>query len=289
MGEETNQEIGTVLAEAMGVETQPPADGADMDSFFEAVKAASTEETPEATPAPEAEAPKWAHEPTGKEFDSEVELLRYNSGYDANRMGTENAELRERLANLEGKAEAASIAKAPDRMAMKQNIWQQRSKEMLEAEGADFVLEGLESAANLMTIDVDAKIAALREEFSAARTNYETETERARLGVDSKIEQSILEKHPAMKAMKPAERMALVKELSLGRGTPKGDTAPAPKAALPQLTAADHVEGSTLSNPMSTQEALEAEFDKINDSKKELAILGKLVAQSQEFAGYTPG
>ena len=193
-----------------------------------------------------------------------------------------------KMSELMGRIEAGQQPhKAPSKMDLKRQLWSNASEESLNDYASDFILEGVENAVGVVMQGTQAELAKRDELIARLSSQLEETAARANSGVDAAVEQRILQKHPGLAALPVAQRMAMVKDLA---GVTPANAGPG--KLLNRISTAgnpaDHVEGSALSTPHSSDEALMEEFDKVDNSKKELSILGKLVAQNGSFAGYNP-
>ena len=293
MVEETlpsNEDIGQALADGLGLDTGPAPAPEGVEEFFQNVKKSRMQEETPVEQAGVAQADgdevsneSFVHEPTGKVFKSEIELLKYNNGYDVQRLGEANKELRESLAELRGRVEQAATSGNQQPPNLKRQVWPKASDDVLNDPAADFILEGLEGAAGMILQQTRADNQKLTEQVEALQRQFEETTARSNSGIDSVAEQRVLEKHPGLKALPVADRMAMIKDL-LGASASKTGSG----KLLEKISAhpADHVEGSSLSTPQNADAALADEFEKLNDSKKELSILGRMFAEQRNFAGW---
>jgi len=287
----SNEEIGQALADGLGLDTSGPSPRREVDEFFESVKKSSTADLLPDQPSEgniAVSEQSFVHEPTGKVFNTENEYLKYNNGYDVQRLGERATAAELALAELKGRVESGTQPhKAPSKMDLKRQLWPNASEESLNDYASDFILEGVENAVGVVMQGTQAELAKRDELIARLSSQLEETAARANSGVDAAVEQRILQKHPGLAALPVAQRMAMVKDLA---GVTPANAGPG--KLLNRISTAgnpaDHVEGSALSTPHSSDEALMEEFDKVDNSKKELSILGKLVAQNGSFAGYNP-
>ena len=275
----TDGDIGQAFADAVGVEkdTLPVPEAAQ--SFFDDVRAAGIGEQV-ATPAVPSATPH-VHEPTGKQFETEIDLLKYDSGYNNQKFGQANAELREQLANVKGQLEAgAPNNTAPTAESLKQQLWPTKSAEALADPAADFVLEGMNSMAAMMQAQFKAQIDAVQAENAGLKETLARTDARNQHGVKRDVESKILQEHPSLAQLPPNEAMAVIRALADKQG---GDANPSSLAAKLTANAAEHVEGTGLSNPISSEDAVDAAFAKAKTPQDELAILSALVQRDQKF------
>jgi len=287
----SNEEIGQALADGLGLDTSGPAPRREVDEFFESVKKSSTKDLPPDQPSEGniAAPSQYVHEPTGKVFNTENEYLKYNNGYDVQRLGERATAAELALAELKGRVESGTQPhKAPSKMDLKRQLWPNASEESLNDYASDFILEGVENAVGVVMQGTQAELAKRDELIARLSSQLEETAARANSGVDAAVEQRILQKHPGLAALPVAQRMAMVKDLA---GVTPANAGPG--KLLNRISTAgnpaDHVEGSLLSTPQANDEIVIEEFNKINDPKKELSILGSMFAKQGSFAGYEPG
>ncbi len=233
----------------------------------------------------EEEKPKFVHEPTGKEFDNEVEFLKYDAGWKNNEWGKRVSELEQKLEQIAKTPKKEEEAPAPkSKKEIKKMLWPDRPDETLDDPFTDFLLEGLDSALTLNNQQLVGQISQLQETVAALQSRLEETSARTELGVDGSVEQKILEKHPYLKALSPRERVAVIADMAKAEG--KAET-PKPKSKqVPQQRAEDHVEGSALSAPAEEADAgfeswLKNDFRKlgVND---QLSAFSTLVAKARK-------
>lgn len=237
-----------------------------------------------AEPVIEEEA-QWVHEPTGKTFDSEQALLKYESGWKDTRYGEEIAKLREKMEELQaGRKEVAEQPVAQDIDIMKR-IWEGMPDDVLEQEYAKFVFKGLKA----LDQGVTNQMQRVMQEIASLKQGMEEASARNSVGIDAAVEQEILGKHPGLKALPFKERMAVISEMA---GAKKPGESPKPKApAVPRPTAADHVEGSVQSTPMTEGDQFESFFSKyagmdVDDQLSAFTKIAQKVAKSGlDFSG----
>jgi hypothetical protein len=279
-------DVSKALAEHLNLDTQEPGPTDDVQAFFKEAGEAMKPPVEPKGPA-ESQPAKYVHEPTGKEFETELDLVKYNNGYDVQRLGEQNKELRKQLEELTGKVEQASSQQqqpVQDRNQLKKQIWQNASDEILAEPAADFVLQGLEGAAALLTQQMQGELQKRDALIEKLSNKLEESDAYANSGVDRSAEQKFLEKHPGLAAMAPKDRVALVKDLLAVSSANAGQN-----KLVNRISAgtADHVEESALAEPQSTGDAMAKQFESLNDPKKELGVLGELVRQQGSFLGYS--
>lgn len=286
-------DIAEALAESLGIDAGYSADDGKADEFFSLVRESEPvvpeEPKPEAAETPVEGAPRFVHEPTGREFDNELDYLKYNSGWTADKLGTENKELRERLERLETGSQQKQEAPVAGREEIMKQIWPDLDEETLKDPALRTIYQGLERTAEIMQSAALQREEALKGEIMSLRSQVEGDRVRAQFGVDNEVEQRILEKHPGLKAMPDKERLAVIAEMS--RATRAAETS-SPKLMdkIPQRKAEDHVEGSvSKSVPDSDNEgALEDKLFAMDD-KDRLSVFGRMFETSELGRRLTEG
>ena len=278
MAEELSKEqVTEQLAAAFGLE-DVKEDTSDLDKFYaEAGKPAEEPEAKVEDPVEPVAAQSWVHEPTGREFDNELDYLKYNSGWTADKLGTENKELRERIEAE--KAERAPQSKTPDRKELMEHLWPDLDPELYDDNVMKLMYQGLDKAAGMISTQARSELDAVKAELQALRSGVENERVRAQFGVEPSQEQKLLEKHPSLKAMAPQDRMAVMRDLLSSQQPERATTRLADK--IPAQRPEDHVESSVVSGniPDDTERAVQDKFDTMNDSEK-LSVLGQMFENS---------
>lgn len=283
----SNEEIAESLVQELGLADEE--DLGDAGEFFELVREREAEtrkaddQPKEQVEEEEAERPTWVHEPTGREFDNELDYLRYNSGWTADRLGTENKELRERLEKLEsqrnGGQQNQGGQQTPDRKQIMKQIWPDLDEETLNDPAMRTIYQGLERTAEIIQQSALQREESLKGEIAALKSQLEEQGVRSQYGVSPDIEQKILEKHPYLKSLGPKERLAVIADLHPAKKAPEQGS---PKLAdkIPQRKAVDHVEGSVSEGvPEGGNEALEKRLFDMDDNSR-LGVFGRLFEQS---------
>lgn len=267
------------LADGFGMERETAEPSGDLSDFFgEAAKA------PESAVVPEPQ--KFVHEPTGKEFDSEVEFLRYDAGWKNDQWGRKFKELEERIGQKAETPKAEAEVKQLTKRDLIEKLWPNQPQEYKDNPVAEFMLEGIDNALAIYGGQQQQVIKALQETVSRLEGQLQETSLRSQYGVDPQVEQKLTEKHTWLKGISdPAARMAAMKDLI---GSQKAPETVSPKLAdrVPRRSAEDHVEGSAVSSPPDTLD-LESKFDKL-DERKKLSLLGQMLAKDGEFAGWRP-
>ena len=288
----SEDELGEALAASLGLETEQAQDTAALDDFFsefavpeepQAEATADKEETPERA---EAEPKSWVHEPTGKEFDNELDYLRYNSGWSTDKLGNENKSLRSELDKLQEDIKSLrdngqKVPTASEQDIMRQ-IWPDLEDSAYSDPGLKLMFKGMEKTAEMLHAQFKAELEAVKAGQSQLATTYEQDRLRTQFGVDESVEQRLLEKHPGLADLPPKARLAVMKDLYL---SDKGaeQAAPVPKSRVPQKRAVDHVEGSVVSpepNFEATEKAIEDKLMSMDDDER-TTIFGQLFANSE--------
>lgn len=208
-----------------------------------------------AAEAPEPEQPQWVHEPTGKSFESELDLLRYESGYKDNKYGSENKELRAKLEAFEKMIEG--VGQQPEQPVDPKKQEEMIFKAVMEQAGVD--LENVEPGAYRQIFKiVEAALGmydqgVVNKRFADLQGTVEKITTRAQqaealnaAGITLEQVKDVLEQRPYLKKLDIGEQTAVIADL-VKREPPKQGTGESPNAlrqALQQPSAAGHVEGS---------------------------------------------
>jgi len=291
-----SSEVEQAFADALGLEGTPEtADSEAVQDFFSSAEAelsGGEEASPEHTGggAETSQPQEWVHEPTGKTFDNELDYLRYNSGWTADRMGTENKELRERLDSLEAKkAETPEQNNGPvSREDLKKMLWPNASDDIRNDALSDHMLDGIDNALAIYGKQLEQRYAPMMDELQQLRQQFTEASLYQENGLSRSQEQKLAEKHSWLgQITDPQARVAAMKDLIQREGGP--ETA-SPKLAdrIPQRKAEDHVEGSA---PMLEPASPDVERDKKFESMGErdrLGVLRKMIRQDGTFLGYNP-
>lgn len=272
--------VAGALAEGFGLERETAPDTGDLSSFFD--EAAKTPEAPETV----TEVKKFVHEPTGKEFDSEVDFLRYDAGWKNDQWGRRFKELEEKIAERQEAPKPQGEVKQLTKKDLIERLWPNQPQEYRDNPVAEFMLEGIDNALAMYSGQQQQVIQSLQETVKRLEGQLQETSLRSQYGVDPAVEQKLTEKHAWLKGISdPAARMAAMKDLI---GSQKAPETVSPKLAdkIPRRSAEDHVEGSAASSPPDALD-LESKFDKLDDRKK-LSLLGQMLAKDGEFAGWRP-
>ena len=246
---------------------------------------------------------KWVHEPTGKEFDSELDYYKFNSGWTADNLGKKNKELLEQLEEAKKPKEPAEqgAETQPQQqeplgdLEIKKALWPELSDEQLKDPVVDVVYNGINKVADMMQASFDEKLSQVKQLYEQNRKETEVEKLRREFGVTQEMEEKVLENYPQLADMDPLQRIGVVKGLS-GGGKAETSTQPKP-ASTPQQKVArrnpaeDHVE-PTSPSPMEEFHAepgtggmTDDEFDKIAGTDKGMDVLKRAIRQNGGFFG----
>lgn len=220
---------------------------------------------------------KWVHEPTGREFDNELDYLRYNSGWTADRLGSENKELRQRLERLEAEGRNGQQHEPPKDIDVMKKVWDRYDEDVLKEPYAKFVYDGLSK----LDQGVTQMISSLKGEVDQLKSQLTEERELSRVDVPRDKMQKLLEKHPGLGKLPLSERVAVIKDM-LQASQPAETQGKKLASKIPQRNAADHVEGS-VNSEIPTDGGL-ADFEKkvlSADDSARLGIFGKLFEESE--------
>lgn len=276
--ENPSADAGRSALERMGFEVPPELAGESKPSKSEAQS--------EPAPTPAEEPKKWVHELTGKEFDSEIELLRYDSGFNNQRHGETIKALREELDGLKTKVEdrPAEPQHAPSDEEIMRSLWEGYDEEALDSASAKFVYQGIKKYDQ----NVGNVINSLREEIKAVRAEIENQRTLSSSGVDVSELEKTLNEHPYLKKLSFQEQVAVMKELRGGkRESAKPERAP---RETPQPSAEDHVESSAVSSPPDDEETgfnrwLNNDF-KQKDVNDQLGTLTQMIAKARKDGAF---
>jgi len=287
MEQEHKLEITDALAAELGIENrgeQFAPEGAS--DFFKAVEAMESEEDPgpeTSVTEHESAKPEWIHEPSGKEFETELDLLRYESGWKSNKMGELRAqvEMIDKLA-AQGKGESQNQPNQLTQEQMERNLVNLALQGTgIKADEADpayaTIARMTENLIGAYDGIMEKKLAALQTKLD----NFEAQTNEsnaiAGAGIDRKTIENILEKHPGLKAMPINDRVAVIAALAKGAGEQ-------PTNALRDKLRPDpasHVEGSVGSaSPEEYEGNINKTFFAMSD-KDQLKALGKMFEDSE--------
>jgi len=282
----SDKEVAQELVREMGFGEEPdePIDISDTvhDFFSEAKKARQ----PETAPEPE-QSQKFVHEPTGREFDSEVDFLRYDAGWKNDQWGRRFKELEEKLSSAPEPKSAASEQKQLTKRELIDRLFANQPEEYRNNPVADFVLEGIDNALAIYGGQQQQVISGLQETVAKLQSQLQETSLRSQYGVDQSVEQKLVEKHAWLKGISdPQARMAAMKDL-IGKQAAPETVSPKLMDRVPRRSAGDHVEGSAVSSPPDVETDMVSRFDKAEE-KDQLGILRKLIKQSGEFGGWSP-
>jgi hypothetical protein len=274
--------VTEALAKELGIEVGDSPNAEADDFFAEVERSRQPQEEPEAV---EEEPQKWVHEPTGKEFDSEVEYLRHDSGFNNDKWGKRFQELEERIAKATSRENSAekpnNEANPLTKEELKKKLWPNQKDEYREDPVADFVLEGLDNALSIALGPLQQQLQKSQETVQRLESQLQETGLRSEYGVDAKTEQKLIEKHEWLASIPDAKsRMAAMKHLLAQTET--GETPKKLADKLPQRSAADHVENSA-GGAMPENEGF-AEFESklmASDDKQRLSVFGKLFEDSE--------
>lgn len=277
---DANDQVAEALVTEFGLERETADESGDMGDFFS--EAQPREANGEAeTPA------KFVHEPTGKEFDSEVDFLRYDAGWKNDQWGRKFKDLEERVnQRAETPKEAPGEVKQLTKKDLIDKLWPNQPQEYRDNPVAEFMLEGIDNALAMYGGQQQQVVQKLQETVQRLEGQLQETSLRSQYGVDTSAEQKLVEKHSWLKGISdPAARMAAMKDLM---GSVKAPETVSPKLMdrVPRRSAEDHVEGSAVSSPPDTSD-FTSKFDKL-DERKQLSVLGQMLAKDGEFAGWRP-
>ena len=274
----SDEQIAEALAKEMGLETDAAEDKGVLDEFF---REAGEEPQPETVVEEEAPA-KFVHEPTGKEFDSEVDFLRYDAGWKNDQWGRKFKELEERIGQKAETPKAEAEVKQLTKKDLIDKLWPNQPQEYRDNPVAEFMLEGIDNALAIYGGQQQQVVQQLQETVKRLEGQLQETSLRSQYGVDTSVEQKLVEKHAWLKGISdPAARMAAMKDLM---GSVKAPETVSPKLMdrVPRRSAEDHVEGSVRGGISEGDEGMAAVEKKLFDApdQERLSIFGKLFENS---------
>jgi hypothetical protein len=285
MSNEKDQ-VAEALVREFGLETDAANDVGELDEFF---KDAMGSEPETAEPVAEKAPAKFVHEPTGREFDSEVDFLRYDAGWKNDQWGRKFKELEERFSSAPEPKAPASEQKSLTKRELIDKLFANQPEEYRSNPVAEFVLEGIDNALAIYGGQQQQVIQGLQETVAKLEGRLQESSLRAQYGVDQSVEQKLVEKHSWLKGISdPAARMAAMKDL-IGKQAAPETVSPKLMDRVPRRAAEDHVEGSVREGITDTDgmQALEKRLFEAPDQER-LSIFGKLFERS-DMAGRLSG
>lgn len=281
---EQMDDLASSLAAEAGIDSVGPEQDDPAAKFF-----AEEPAEPEPETAPEPEAPKFVHEPTGREFESREELLQYENGWLNDKYGHKVKELEERLEALQSKGEEPRPAEPVSRDELKKKLWPNASDDIRNDAVSDHLLEGMDNALTLTMQPLMQQLQQQAETISKLEQRLNTDALYQEHGVSRAQEQKLAEQHSWLAAISdPAQRVAAMKALAAQAKAPETESR---KLAdqIPQRQAADHVEGSA-GNTLPEDTSGKFEDRLLNsDPKTRLSVFGKLFEDSPEISSQLRG
>ena len=227
------------------------------------------EPEPEAAPEPEpaAEAPVWKHEPSGKEFESELDMLRYESGWKDNKYGNELKEVKakieayEKLMESAGEGPPKQIDPEAQEKALLKHALQGTGVDIDEVDAGAYktILKMIENTLGLYdSTRVETRFKELQGTVEQITTRAQEAQALNQYGITADQVKDVLEKHPQLKALDRADRVAVIADLMKAGEAKKA----APETANPlrqalKPDASSHVEGSAGTAAIESGEASE--------------------------------
>ena len=265
-----------------GAEFKPEVSGdvAELEALLSGVEPVAA--TPEATPETETPAPaepEWRHGPTGKVFDSELELLRYESGAKSNEIGELRAAV-EMVDKLAAQAPEQGAGPPPSQEQMEKNLlklaFPNVPDEQLSDPAYKQIAKGMENLIGAYDGIVEKRLAGMQSAMDAMQSATAERTAISDSGMDRQTIKDTLEKHPGLKALPIKDQVAVIRAIA-EKGA--GDEPANPLRSALQPDAAGHVEGSVGSPPPDSKD-IDSAFFKLGDSER-LAALGKMFEESE--------
>lgn len=295
-------DIGEAFKQFMGVDTDDSRVGPDQteaNEFFRKFEGAGSGEAPDSGGSGKAGSGEKAgaseafvHPPTGKEFGSEEELIRYENGWKSNKI----SELEKQLERLSGRMDErdkqpqGESPQQPDARAIKKQLFPNLSDDDLDDPIVETMYQGLDRVAGMMQQQATQREQALLAQIEELKGGFEETRARQEHGIDSDTEkkmQDFLQKNPvlgeAFKGASPAKRVAMMAELKSVVGGGLGGSAGQQAKAVPTPRASDHVEGSAMSAPAGTED-LDKDFEKL-DLRDMGSVLGSIFAKNPGIVG----
>lgn len=263
--------ISDALAAELGIENRGDLNeypGAVENFFREAGEAMSVVEEPDPSQRPvdtpvgdrvesaanqgagDGEMRKWVHEPTGREFDSELDMLRFETGWKSNQIGELRAanEVYEKTSAQEESSETPQISPSELDKQLVAIALQNTGIDPDDAgEQFKLVAKMSDNILNAYHVGMRQELEKLGQRIEQMQTASEESQRIADVGLTREAVQDVLKKHPGLAALPPEQRVAVVADLA--RMQQKGEE---PKSTLHQRLqpdAASHVEGSVSSTP----------------------------------------
>ena len=201
--------------------------------------------------------PEWIHEPSGKGFETELDMLRYESGWKSNKMGELRAqvEMIDKLAarGEQPKAESPTLTQEQMEKNLLKLAFPNIPDEQLEDPAYKQIARGMENLIGAYDGIVGEKFNALQSKLDKFEARNTEQTALQASGLDMAQIKNTLEKHPHIGDIKDVNaRLAVIVALNNGVGE-QLKTNPLRNALQPNP--ADHVEGSSSTGQLNHSEA----------------------------------
>jgi hypothetical protein len=255
-------------AEAMSVEELAKALGEEVPQ---------EESTPEPEPVVETSEPepeKFVYDFDGvrREFDSREELLSYESGRKSNEIGELRAKLEafEKLMESSGQEPPKQLSAEEQDKRLLAHALQGTGVDINEVDAGAYktILKMIENTLGLYD---STKVEKRFQEIQGTVEKITTQAEEARAlnqyGITKDQVKDVLEKHPQLKALNRADRVAVIADLTKAGEAKKA----APETANPlrqalKPDASSHVEGSATNNdPVTEEQAIMKKASELSD------------------------
>ena len=273
--------------ETPGGEQQPEMSLAEMGQALAGTMTEQHEQAPDpvlaewtaqAEPAPEQQpevkSEQWVHEPTGKAFDNELDMLRYESGWKSQQHGEELKKLREQVEGLGKQPEQKPEQQAqPSKDDLKKMFFPNLSESDRDDPLVDIMLEGVLNAGEAQYRVYQQSLGELKGELAALKQSMESSSLRTKSGIDETKEAEMLKQYPELADLPLAGRISVLKRLN-------GELESAAQAAPKPPRAGEYVEGSSARSEQPTEDSFARKFDKLGNEKDELKVLGSMWAKS---------
>lgn len=291
MSDDLDRQIAQEIVDEIGYEPESDiADSDSVESFFNEARASREEPAPD-EPTETAAEQQWVHEPTGKVFDNELEYLKYDNGWNKNIWGNRMKEMEEQLAATRergsGEEQQAASQKPLTMKEIKEKLFPNQPDEYRDNPVTDLVIEGIDNALGLWGAQQQQTIKGLQETVGRLESQLKESSLRSQYGVDTSVEQKLVEKHPWVKAIAdPEQRMAAMKHLASQEKAPE-TASPKLMDRVPQRNAVDHVENSAGGPGIPDYDDSEDKFAKMSE-KDQLGVLSRMIRGDGSFLGYNP-
>lgn len=283
------EELANAFAAELGIDqgdepTSDPLEGLYDDGDEASPEEASAEAAEAAEAAEEEPSAEFVHEPTGRKFENEADLLRYENGWLNDKYGHQMKELREELQGLREQREQPKEGAPQNMDDLKKKLWPDSRWDDIRGEAvSDFMLQGMDNALTMVTQPLLQEVQSLKQELGGLKSEAAEERTLGQAGLDRATAQGLVEKHEWLgQIADPGARVAAMKALVSQQRTAEQAS---PKLAdrIPQRSAADHVEGSVGNSMPDAASSFEDKLLKMDDKEK-LSAFGELFTRNAEVS-----